>query len=499
MNNRNALISSLATIARRQRLNAARRELARAACAIFGALLVYQILFAIIPVAAVLSAVKALLILFLIIAAAIFAFRAMRPTTIQSAAAETDSRQILKDELKSAYWFSTQHEQSPLVELQIHRAVDTAQRLIPCASPGIIPGRIGIAALVLMTIVALTAWFAPRIHYAQSTSVASTQLESAQPSSDNRKPRAIPNAAPSIDAQQSDAEFAKIQIKRENEERWAKLENSIRRSVSSDKLNDLAAAIKTRDAKQTAKLLEELNLQREFAIAQSASRSGAGNQPHASPDLIARLQELFGPGGNVPEGALKESAADELEKALNLAQKLEQKMRASGSNKPENHQLEDGNNPMQAGVPLERTGPREARRSQGQGGEIEGSTDVEGGAMGRRVTQSNFGAGGKPSDNDANASNNIEADSVFGKRTMRLAAKLEQLKIEGSRDKDENSQGVADGVYAATRAQQAQVGYENTTQRSRYAVEDVTSGEHVPLAYRSAVKNYFLQQNDNEK
>jgi hypothetical protein len=148
---------------------------------------------------------------------------------------------------------------------------------------------------------------------------------------------------------------------------------------------------------------------------------------------------------------------------------------------------------------LERFGPREARRSQGQGGEFAGTTDVEGGAMGRRVIQSNLGEGGKPSTNETSSSNNIAAEEVLGARTLRLAVQLKQVKMEGSNPQRSDAQGVAEAAYAATRAQQAQLGYQNAPQHARYVTENALTGDRIPLAYRGAVKEYFLALDRNEK
>ena len=202
--------------------------------------------------------------------------------------------------------------------------------------------------------------------------------------------------------------------------------------------------------------------------------------------------------GPTPRPTLDGGADDQLARALGLAQKLDEDARA-GANNPANHAADEAtNNPLQAAVPLERYGPREARRSQTQGGEFAGTTDVEGGAMGRRVTQTTMGAGGKPSTNESSDNNDIEAEPVLGKRTMPLAAKLERVKIEGNRAEGGDAQGVTDAVYAATRAQQAQQSYQNAPQQARYVSESAVSGERIPLAYRGAVKDYFLNLNRKE-
>ena len=121
MNHRDVLIFALATIARRLRLNALLRELAWMACAISGALVLYQILGAAIGAPAVASALQILLVLLLVGVVVVFAVRGLRPITLGEVAATADARADLKDELKSGYCFARQAEASALIDLQIHK------------------------------------------------------------------------------------------------------------------------------------------------------------------------------------------------------------------------------------------------------------------------------------------------------------------------------------------------------------------------------------------
>jgi hypothetical protein len=100
MNDRDVLIFTLAAIARRLRLNALLGELAWMACAISGALVLYQILVAAISPPAVASALQTLLILLLIGVVVFFAVRGLCPITLDEIAATADAQAELKDELK---------------------------------------------------------------------------------------------------------------------------------------------------------------------------------------------------------------------------------------------------------------------------------------------------------------------------------------------------------------------------------------------------------------
>ena len=483
MQYRDALISSLTLIARRMRLRAALRELTWAACALASTLLVYQILAALIPAPAVASALKALLVLLFIGSIGFFAVRGARRITLAQAAAATDACADLKDELKTAYWFARQGEALPLIDLQIRRAVLALHKLHPNKLFTIAITRRAFAALGLALIAGWLAWFSPRLEYHPSSHAPIVAME----------PVKAPVAGRGASVQDKQEHTA-------NAAAWAKLESTIHSLGQGQERAVLAAAIESRDSARAAQLLEEISRKREYARAPTAARNAAGSATApASADLLARLKDIFSRGGgDASQPVIDGGADDQLARALGLAQKLSEDTKAPANN-PANHTADEAtNNPLQAAVPLERYGPRETRRSETQGGEFAGTTDVEGGAMGRRVTQTTLGAGGKPSANDSSANNDMEAESVLGKRTMRLAAKLERLNIDSNRRGDADAQGVTDSVYAATRAQQAQQAYENAPQQTRYVSESGVSGERIPLAYRGAVKEYFLNLNRKE-
>ncbi len=490
MHDRDALLSSLTAIARRMRVNTALREWALAACLISGTFLVYQILAVVIATSAVMSALATLSVVLVIVIVGFFVVRSIRPTSLAQAAAASDERANLNDELKTAYWFARQGETSPLIDLQIRRAARVGRELKPRKLFAIAVPRSAFVAASLALSAGILAWIAPRIDFASSSQANLTVSTPIQVSADIRKDVA---KSPITSSEESNA-IEDGEAGNAVDATWTKLEATVQSLGQREDLVAVTAAIKSRDAARAAHLLEELSRKRKFAQAQSAVRTAAIGAP-ASQDLLARLQELFS-GNNAPQQDV--SANDQLAVAVDIAQRLDQDAQARANN-PANHSAEEETtNPLQAGVPLERFGPRETRRSQTQGGEFAGTTDVEGGAMGRRVTQTSIGAGGKPSGNETSDNNNIEAESVWGKRTMRLAAKLERIKIDGTRPEGNDAQGVTDAIYAATRAQQAQRSYQNAAQQARYVSENAMSGERVPLAYRGAVKDYFLNLNQRD-
>lgn len=493
MNDRDTLILALAASARRLRFNAMLRELAWMACALAVAFALYQILDAAIRVAAVEGALSILLMVLLAGSAGVFAMRAWRPLALEEVAALIDRHAGLKDELKTAYWFAREHEASPLMALQIKRAAVSAQRI---DAKEIFPLALPRAALALAFAAGLLSLFTPQFadlpaaREASGARAPATNSGAAAPAQPGGPAQVAPAAA-------LDSERSPVPGARKTHTAWAKLDASIDALGAGDEFKDLAAAIGDRDAARSAQLLEELERKRAFSRAQSDAR-GIANSAPASADLIARLQALFSPDVNAAQSALADNADEELSRALYLARQLDDERRTPERNNPVSHDLQEGANPLQAAIALERFGPREARRAQGQGGEFAGTTDVEGGAMGRRVTQSNIGAGGKPSNSDSNISNNIEAEPVAGARTMRLAAQLKQVKIQSSQSGAGDTQGIADTGFAPTRTQQAQHDYQDARHDARYVTESTVNAERVPLAYRGAVKEYFLNLNQSE-
>ena len=496
MEDRDALIFTLATIARRLRFNVLLGEIARMACAILGALVLYQILAAAIAAPAVLEALETLLVLLLAGGIGLFALRGLRRVSLEEAAATADAYIHLKDELKTGYWFARQGKVSSLIDLQIRRAVLTAQRInLGAVFPVIVP-RIAFAAAGLAIAACLLSWLAPDFGHLQSPRDPSIATAGASASGAAHQPQSTSRLPAASEQEAGVPERKPIPGLRAMEAAWARLESAIHALGSGEEVKGMAGAITGRDGERAAQTPEELGRRRDLAQAQSDARTAAESAP-GNPDLLARLRELFGAGGNVPPSLL--GSGDEPARKLDPAQKADDDLRASGASNPADHKLDEGTNPLQAAIALERFGPREARRSQGQGGEFEGTTDVEGGAMGRRVTQSNLGAGGKPSANEANFSNSMEGEQVLGAPTMRLAAQLKRVRIEGSNTQEGGTQGIADEAYAATRAQQAQLAYQPASQPARYVTENAPTAERIPLAYRGAVKEYFLDLNRNEK
>jgi len=116
--------------------------------------------------------------------------------------------------------------------------------------------------------------------------------------------------------------------------------------------------------------------------------------------------------------------------------------------------------------------------------------------MGRRIGVSQAG-GGDGEQPRSNPEGNAEAEEVMGKKTQRLAVQLQAVKVEQSADEDPN--GAEEAFYAATQAQASKLEYATVAGRERYATEQGTQRERMPMAYRDAVKQYMVGQHGKEK
>src|SRR5262245_28281438 len=129
MSDRETLLRWLSTAAARAGWSRRLPELGWFACALIALALLVEVLQALSLPSAILSALTAALILIALALAALFAWRLARPITLAQAAGAADTRAGLKDQLKSAHWFTQHPARNALVELLLTRAAGTAQRL----------------------------------------------------------------------------------------------------------------------------------------------------------------------------------------------------------------------------------------------------------------------------------------------------------------------------------------------------------------------------------
>jgi hypothetical protein len=511
------LTQLLGQVARRLRLNRALQAAAVLGGCLCGAAAVQQILRAVRAPDAVNVSLGWLLLIAIALAAAWFVWRVTHRATLAEAAGVADRRGELKDALKTAYWFLPQTRRTPLIDLQLARAGTIARELRAAALVPLIVPRGAVAVLLLALTVAIVTWVSPRLGYSRSPTLAAgkegMKASQAVPEAyaatmhgdlNKAEDKARESAAGEPRRGERPAQAGPAAGEREargarentQEGEWAKLEQALRSSSGNEEGAAIAAAVKARDAARAAQLLGELEHKRAFARANAAALVHGGEAPaETKTDLVSALQAMFNEKNTDTLASGDEDSGSLLHDAVKAAQKLEQR---PGQSEPRDSagssRNEAQSNPVEGAIPLTRSGPRQTSRGEGEGDAFNASTNVEGGAMGRHVTQTTAGEGGNP---EGEARSDVLAAPVLGERTTRLDAQLRRIKIDSRQDG--GSEGIIDRFYAATQSQQSALDYQAVAAKARYTKEHATSGERVPLAYRGVVKEYFLELRRNEK
>jgi len=506
---------SLAHIARRLRTRRAMSEAAAAACCVIGALLVYQLALAAIASPRAVDALRWVLLGGVVVALAWFGVRLARRVTTGDAAAVADRAADLKDELKSAYWLTgDEHSaQIPLsgadvdrgngefIALLVQRASARAQRLdARQVVPGTAPRGL-VVAFAMALLAAALAWWSPRwTHPLDAVVEGVVQSQwAAKPSARADQAAEAPAAQnpPAAGSEQAAANAAGASP-RANDVAWANLERAAASLGQSEGAHALAEAIRNRDMRRATELLEQIKRDsgaqppgdRSFAQVARPMRERAGQADAGTGrDLMSALGEIFRAQINQVGLDADKSAENNLKRAMQAAEQ-----RAAQSNQP--------SPPTKAGNPdnANNSGPRPEGRDDGDArinGQNEGnnpggnSQAAEG--SGQHVSLSAAADGRNPADVEQSRSlAPIAAAPVDGPKTLRLQAQLQRVRIDGQQSGDAANVGAEERLYAATRAQRSSLDYRAVANEPRYAKEEATTGERVPLAHRAVVRDYFL-------
>lgn len=511
MSDRDNLDRSLSQVAQRLRSERMLREFGWAALCIAGAWLVYQIARALIAAPALLDRIGMALIIIVVALLGRSAVKLLRKPTIEQAAALADARADLKDELLSAAWFSRHRpseaaaaRDAALVELQLERAGASAGQLDPRQ---IVPARAPRSlwfALPLAIAALSMAWLAPR----WTERAAPRPSEPGQPGVDklveargaapsNPKAIAEPNKPRAADSQ-PDGAVAPAGRPRAEEPDWNKAERVAKSLGRSDRAQQLMRAIQARDAKQAAQLIEQIQQEQtnsakvDRPIRQGTTRDLDGT----ARESLSALQDLFsqkvtGQGYD----ALKSSPDSQKPMQPGRSDGVDRQSAPTTADNPNNKPEED--------VMATREGRDEGEMSsggQGEGDNPGGNSNVADGAQGQQVTQSALADGTQPGDADQSKSMSaVPSAPVIGAKTARLAAQLERVRIDSDNDAQSSGKDAEEKLYSATRAQKSAIEYRAAAGQPRYTKEAGVSGERVPLAQRTVVKEYFLNQRQSEK
>ncbi|HWQ38899.1 MAG TPA: hypothetical protein VNM24_09870 [Burkholderiales bacterium] len=490
MSDREILLRWLGVVA--TRLDWSRRipELGRLACTLLALVLLAEACKALGLPPEVLTALAPLFVFGVLLVIGVFAWRIFRRPTLAQVAGAVDLRAGLKDELKSAYWFSHQPARDPFVELQLARAATTARsldarRLIPIGVP-----RSARAALVLAIATAVLAWLSPRfaVPLAQESRAASPVSA---------------NAAKALDDVVVDTEFERILAQlaspetttaRDRPATWAQVEQIARQLPHGAEREAIQRAVAARDARLVAQLLRAL---------QHKQASAAELEPNARGEDMPLTAQ--GDGRERPEEALpktRKSAAEELlaaafaQPTARVTQELrgqaeEERRKITGAPAEGNPEF----NPRMRAVARTGAAMREIAYAAGEAAEAGPQTSVDGQAKGPPDGKSRSG-GNSGEHPESELTDLPDAQPVLGERTVRLEVRLRQVRVQ--RTDDPQQQATREDFYSATRRQASQLDYADIDVQWRAQREALLPMGQTPLSYRNAVKHYFLSQHGKE-
>jgi hypothetical protein len=206
--------------------------------------------------------------------------------------------------------------------------------------------------------------------------------------------------------------------------------------------------------------------------------------------ILERLQDLIKEEAQAAAGdaAQPDAPTAQLTEQLRADEEVEK-----GDARGQQSAGENALNEMLRAINRSSIGQREVVSGASEAAQEAGRGNQGGGAMGRRVSNTQAGAGdGERAKGDPKG--DAESEPVLGKKTARLEAQLQRVKIEPMPGEEES--GGEDTLYAATHAQAARTGYEVVATRVQRSPENAARSEATPLAYRDAVKRYTLEQHD---
>jgi hypothetical protein len=495
MSDREILSRCLAAVA--ARLGWSRRipEFSRFACALIALPLIVEIL----KMLGVSGQIMSALMPFILVAGlglgGLFAVRIARRITPAQAAAAADTRAGLKDELKSAHWFSQHPAQSAFVDALLTRAARTAQKLdlralIPLSLP-----RSGQAALILALSTTALALFSPRL----ALPVLQELTLAPAPAATGRGP-AIGvggnDPASAIATETAPQTPAPDPGALHEASGWTQLEELAGQLPSGAEEETLRRAVAARDARLVAKLLQALrHKQADAAELDSLQRllhePAADNLAKGNPE---QPQEALGDGSKPVEVPLTDALP---EPTARVAQRLreqaeEERRRMTGTPAEGDPEF----NPRMRAVNRGGVSMREMKYAAGEAAEAGARTSVDGDAMGPPDGKGRSGgSSGEHPETSYNAAPDMQP--VLGAGTVRLEVQLKRVRVERSDDPEQDA--TTEEFYAETQRRASQVGYESLDVPWRTQREAALRPGQTPLSYREAIKGYFLTRHAREE
>jgi hypothetical protein len=530
MKDRDEITRLLRAVAGRMRAARVLQEAGFALCVVLFALAVFELIR--IPLAAILTDVhRSLLLAGLVIFCGAVLWRAFRRVSMAQAASLVDSRLPLHDEIKSAYWFSSQQrpadgDSAAFVQTHVANAARTAHALkvasvIPVKVPrtllfAVLPGLVLMGAL----------WSSPEMVRAGTAS----GVGAAQPGTDDPSARALLSATAADGEELAEldkalAEFedseASLQQRREamirardavdqlnmqaamSREGLSKLARAMRGQPGLENVAEAIAQGRTEDA---IAMLEELRDELAVTAGEddgSDRESVAGAQREELPS-VQQTGETSRDTTNMP-GRINDESISRLLENVEAAQDTMRRQQRANTAQRRMDELEQivGLTAQNSDLaPQQFTNQGET--PMGAPSPDTGQTDLRSATMYRQAAT-------MPGDNEqqqddkgsrtGGPSGHASARALEGRTTKRLDAvlKLERVKVEGSEEAKDKDQKEAEWFYSASQQEQSDTGFADVRGRDEYAGADVMKPGRVPIEQRQAVRDYFINVHEGDE
>ena len=439
--------------------------------------------------------VAALLPLFALAAGAVLitlALRRFRRIDLARVAAAADARAMLHDDLLSALALGDAAGRDGFVDLHLRRAERVAARLdLTVVFPLAVPRRaLLVAAVALVVALAAAALPGPERPAAQASGATPAAMAAAPGAAGASAADEVGQATPEGGKHGAAA-------------LWKQVEALASALGGSGSGQSLAQAIATRDARAATRALEALQEKQLPGAGEQQRREAPDEQVSAelAKGILERLSELIKAGEGAAGGRPAAAPSDGTTARLDSELRAEQEDAQRGAPRQQSAG-EDALNTLMRGLSRSSSGGRDMVHGEADSAEGAGRANVGGGAMGRRVGMSTGGAG-EGDQPGANVTPLPGGDSIFGRRTERLAVQLRTTRMPEARndhgDDAQSDQGTEESFFAATRAQAARTGLQSVATGTRSAAEGVSQAERPPVELAEAVKRYTLARHRRER
>jgi len=138
---------------------------------------------------------------------------------------------------------------------------------------------------------------------------------------------------------------------------------------------------------------------------------------------------------------------------------------------------------------------RKVNYAEGQAADAGARTTVDGTARGERTGKSRAG-GSEGESPHSSPSSDADTQPVLGEQTVRLEAQLQSMRLAGNEERPPRQ--IEEAFYAASQRQASQVEHRAFASHWHKRSEAPLAQGQTPLAYREAVKQYFLSRHERD-